>query len=302
MADDLQRSSALGQPGTAVRSFDLSCLKDASPPSPAYQEFFATRGFRYQISGVFCGSAGTSSILIAFRGDAEGPFPEPALALVRLLIPHLQQAAMLESELAALRSRLAGFSVYLDRCPYPFLLADGCGHVIYANAAANETTALRDGLAIATGRFSLMSPRDQNSLLKTLEDIAARRVTSIRRLDVKRLSGKPPFLLWLMPVPRSAAGPRGPAESTVSILIVDRGTTPELDLSLLRELFALTRVEARVTLRLAAGSSAETIAGETGTSLQTIRTHIRRILSKTATVRQGELVSVILRTVPFRAR
>jgi DNA-binding CsgD family transcriptional regulator len=48
------------------------------------------------------------------------------------------------------------------------------------------------------------------------------------------------------------------------------------------------------------GQSTEEIAAETKTSLETVRTDIKRILAKTSTARQGELISSILRAVPFQ--
>jgi DNA-binding CsgD family transcriptional regulator len=37
------------------------------------------------------------------------------------------------------------------------------------------------------------------------------------------------------------------------------------------------------------------------TSIDTVRTHVKRILSKTSTTRQGELISLVLRTAPFQS-
>ena len=98
-----------------------------------------------------------------------------------------------------------------------------------------------------------------------------------------------------MPV-RAAAGLYEP---TAAVLIIDTEARPELDHEVLSELFFLTPAEARVTAKLGVGHSAEEIAEETGASLETVRTHIRRVLSKTGTGRQGELISLVLRTAPF---
>src|SRR5207248_3085916 len=105
--------------------------------------------------------------------------------------------------------------------------------VIYANPAANEAAELRDGLAITSGQLSLISLKDQAEFVNVLEQVAAHRRPAFRRLEVKRPSGKLPWLLLLMPVPCSG----------VSVLIVDREARPELDPAILRELFSLTPAE-----------------------------------------------------------
>jgi DNA-binding CsgD family transcriptional regulator len=42
----------------------------------------------------------------------------------------------------------------------------------------------------------------------------------------------------------------------------------------------------------------EEVAAKLNISIETVRTHVRRVLSKTATNRQGELIALVLRTVP----
>ena len=102
-----------------------------------------------------------------------------------------------------------------------------------------------------------------------------------------------------MPLPGSSlVSPESP-RVPVAVLILDSESRREPDPTVLRVLFSLTPAEARVTGKLAAGRSAETIAKELGVSLETVRTHIRRALSKTSTERQGELISLVLRTAPF---
>jgi DNA-binding CsgD family transcriptional regulator len=86
----------------------------------------------------------------------------------------------------------------------------------------------------------------------------------------------------------------------VAVLIIDSEAQSEPDLAILRELFSLTPAEARVAGRLVLGLSVKEIAAEARISVETVRTHVKRILSKTSTDRQGELISLMLRSVPFR--
>jgi DNA-binding CsgD family transcriptional regulator len=54
-----------------------------------------------------------------------------------------------------------------------------------------------------------------------------------------------------------------------------------------------------VAAKLGTGIRAEDIAAKMRVSVETVRTHIRHILSKTSTGRQGELIALILRISPF---
>ncbi|MGF1624357.1 MAG: helix-turn-helix transcriptional regulator, partial [Alphaproteobacteria bacterium] len=63
----------------------------------------------------------------------------------------------------------------------------------------------------------------------------------------------------------------------------------------LRYLFGLTPKEAQLAVALASGLSVKDYAQEQGVSLVTARTHLAKLFSKTATVRQGQLVALLNR-------
>jgi DNA-binding CsgD family transcriptional regulator len=203
--------------------------------------------------------------------------------------------------LSSLQARLAACTFFLDRSPFPFLLTDTRRRVLYANAAANRITGLKDGIAVTSGQLSAMSLADQAALAKAIEKVDTRGV-SLRRIEVQRPSHKPPYRLVLIPVPSSAAMPLGSSQPVAAVLIIDTQAGPELDPDILRVLFSLTPAEALVTAKLGGGRRAEEIAGEMDVSIETVRTHIRHILSKTATGRQGELIALVLRTALFGRR
>jgi DNA-binding CsgD family transcriptional regulator len=64
----------------------------------------------------------------------------------------------------------------------------------------------------------------------------------------------------------------------------------------------MTSSEARLAARLAAGDELKTAAGELGIAYSTARTQLAAIFRKTETRRQGELVKVLLSSVPLRVR
>jgi DNA-binding CsgD family transcriptional regulator len=290
IAEDWCRTVGEGQPEGAIRTIDLE-------QSTTYPEFRAPRDVRYGLAGVFLRTADAPSMIIAVRGEQDGPFGEPAFATLRPLMPHLRQAALLQREVASLRARLAAFTSYLDRSPLPFLLTDARGHVLYANAAAHQIAGWKDGIAITSGQLSVTCAGIRAAFGKAIEEAATGRGRPLCRIEVERPAhNKPPYRLLLMPVP-SAAGLYQP---TAAVLIIDTEARPELDAEILGELFFLTPAEARVTAKLGVGRSADEIAEEMGVSLETVRTHIRRVLSKTGTGRQGELISLVLRAAPFR--
>ncbi len=174
--------------------------------------------------------------------------------------------------------------------------------MLYANAATREISELKDGLAIA-------KPRPAISLVSRKQDALFHQAVGKMASDPNAplaAPGSSPALAQEA-IPHNAhAGPSfgrcspGRLLPAVIVLIVDSDSQPEPDLAVLRELFSLTPAEARVAGKLVVGRSVEEIASEAGISVETVRTQIKRVLSKTGTDRQGKLISLILRSVPFR--
>jgi DNA-binding CsgD family transcriptional regulator len=82
----------------------------------------------------------------------------------------------------------------------------------------------------------------------------------------------------------------------LAISIFDPDRRIVVDESLLMSTFDLTRSEARICTLLAAGKSIDQIAREVKISHHTARTHLQRILKKTKTTRQAELIALALKS------
>jgi DNA-binding CsgD family transcriptional regulator/PAS domain-containing protein len=292
------RNISKSQPEGAIRTIDR--LDGEAMGQYTEPVSYTSGDVRYGLIGTFLRTGFGPFRIVAIRAEGDGPFGESAVSILRGLMPHLHQVALLQSEVNSLRMRVAAFAAYLDRSPFPFLLTNAEGRILYANAASGQTTRLKDGLAISSGCLAATFPGSHAALRGAIEDVAAGRSETLRRIKVERASRKPPYRLILMPVTSPAAIPLGLFQPATAILIVDTEAEPELDPEILGELFSLTPAEARVAGKLGEGRSAEEIAEGMGLSLETVRTHIRRVLSKTATGRQGELIALILRTAPFR--
>jgi DNA-binding CsgD family transcriptional regulator len=298
--DPLRLGTARSPEGTVGSDYE-ACPREEFEASAAFREFYAPRDCIHGMGGVILASGTGQSVITAQRGRKEGPFGEEEKSILRQLMPHLKRAALLHGELGSLRREVATFTGHLERYPYAFLLIDAERHVLYSNAAAREILLARDGLGIGNGRFSAISPKAEVALSKAVDELGSGQSRGLRRMEILRPSRRKSYRVLLMPIhdarpilPLSVAVP------AISVLVVDPESASSPDPEVLRELFSLTPAEARVSVRLVQGQSAAEIAAETGTSAETVRTHLKRILSKTGTNRQGELISLILRSTRFR--
>jgi DNA-binding CsgD family transcriptional regulator len=267
--------------------------------SPAYREFYGPRNWHYGMGGVILRTPHSISLITMLREKEKGPCVEAELALCRTLLPHLRRAALLQGELTALRSQRLAFLSHLDRYPQAFLLIDSDRKILVANTPGREVLDARDGLRVEGGRIRTASPAEDAALADAVRRLANERESRVSRLSVARRSHVSPYLLLLLPVPSRGAAPLGVSQPAVAIVVIDPENSFSPDTSALADLFGLTPAELRVTSLLVQGRSMEQIGVELKVSIETIRTHVRRVFSKTSTNRQGELIALVLRSVPF---
>ena len=295
-AIDPWMTKAARQPEGCVMADPEFCPRAEMEASTAFRKFYAPRNYIHGMGGIIQVKESGRSAISLTRSAEAGPFGETEKDVLRPLMPHLKRAATLHGELGLLRRKVELFTDHLDRYPHAFFLTDpDCG-VLYANAAARELSG--DGPRMEHGRLSLRSTSENAALQHAVKELSAERGEP-RRLVVQSSQGQP-YRLIVMSAKDMGAIALSTSLPAVSILAVTPEMRTEADVPLLRDLFSLTPAEARVAGKLATGQSIEEIATEEAVSLETVRTHVKRALAKTGTERQGELISLILRSAPVR--
>src|SRR5947209_7157918 len=191
LAEEAFEPARVGHPEGTMRLFHLGCPSALSRQSGARRESDPTQAVRYGLAGIFFRSADACSMIVAVRGEEDGPFFESALELLRPLLPHLRRATILHDEIFSLRSRLAAFAACLDRWPYPLLLTTAEAQIIYANLAVNDTR-FRDHLSISSGTLMLTSRRHSIEFTTALESVA-RNISALAWVELRRPSNGSPF-------------------------------------------------------------------------------------------------------------
>jgi DNA-binding CsgD family transcriptional regulator len=101
------------------------------------------------------------------------------------------------------------------------------------------------------------------------------------------------------PLRSAAAGSSFPTFAAL-VLVCDPDPVTALDAEILRAMYGMARAEAATATGLASGKTPAEIACDTGTSVETVRTHVKRAMSKTETRRQAELIAVVLHSPAFK--
>jgi DNA-binding CsgD family transcriptional regulator len=216
--------------------------------------------------------------------------------LVGGLVPHLQQALRVQTQLRAAIERSADVWDALDVMQHGAIIVGPECTVITLNPSAEELLRGHDGLHTYSGRIGATDPHVHHELHRALHVALFGGRSGMRggnSLLCRRPSGKRAFVIHVMPLHPTGVddNPRAPS---ALIVIKDPERETEPATILLRRLHGLTVGEAEVAVRLTGGTSLREIASELSVSYHTVRTHLQHVFDKTDTHRQGELIRLLL--------
>ena len=264
--------------------------------SAMYNEYLAPRGLHEGLRlDVWAGEGWIEDVSL-LRSWSAGPCTTAETELARGLLPHLQRAAAVARRLREATDLARAGAVALDALQAAVLLLDEAGRLVHANVAGAALLARRDGLTAHPAGLAAASP----ALTAALRAMALQAAGAEGRralagtLRLPRPSGKPALALVALPL-------RGETEWRLSrrpaalVFVTDPDARANLRVDQITQLFGLTAAEAALAADLVAGREVRDIAERTGRSVHTLRTHLARLLAKTETTRQTDLVRLLIR-------
>ncbi len=262
-----------------------------------YQEWLRALDIHHMVGAVFPGGDGALGVLGVHRPERAGAYDDTDRQKVSILLPHLQRAIWLGQQLSITAAHRAVAEEVLARIDAAVFAVDARCRIISLNAGGEALLHGASGLSASQGRLRL-----QDGLLD-------HRMVQIVRASVSTASGRPVPPGAAMVVPRDGRLPLtmimsplrplgfGVQTQPLALVIVRDPEAATLSTTALRELFGFTRSEAVIARDLASGISLDDVAERRGIGAATVRSHLKRILSKTGTHRQAEAVALIARSV-----
>jgi DNA-binding CsgD family transcriptional regulator/PAS domain-containing protein len=237
-----------------------------------------------------------SGRLALFRPPEAEPCGKEEMELVRLLMPHLVRSIELHTKIAHLENNSEILLNTLDRIPQAVILLDAEGKIKVLNQKSEAILSRNDGLTISGCELCARSAAENIALRKLVHDAAS--IASGKSMEnpggnalISRGLRLRPYCLTVTPLPPTALiGLETPA---VAVFIADPSnevTTPDAKLQFI---FRFTPAETRLAQHLMLGISLPEAAEKIGVSHNTVKTQLSRILEKTETHRQSELIRVL---------
>lgn len=247
---------------------------------------------RFLMAATFVVGATCTATLVFARSSCRSPFAESERFLLWRLLPHLAIAHRYAHRIRAAESDARALRAALDALPSAVAIVDSALRVTSANDLAEELLAESDPLGVRDGK--LVAPRSAASALASgvegvLDGVRSGEPRPTRTVTVARKADAP-LAIVLAPL---GVGPRRRSSRLLAIFH-DPSRVVQVDPRRIASLHGLTTVEAELAAALVEGLTVTEFAGRRGCTEQTARTHLKRVLEKTGTSRQTDLVRVLL--------
>jgi DNA-binding CsgD family transcriptional regulator len=252
---------------------------------PAYRDMLYPRGMGWASATAIALPTGDDMVIALERAYDQGSASPAVFETLNEVHSHLARASFVAARMQLEQARAA--SQVLALLGIPALVLAENGRILAANQLiealsgfigwrANDHIVLRDARA--------------DALLRTAIATADRDDTpGVRSFPVR--SKESAMIAHVVPIRGAARDIFFRCAGLLMLTPVSRPEAPSVEL--IRSLFDLTPTEASVARRLSAGQSVKAIAAESGTSTNTVHTHVNAILAKTGYSRQSDVVALL---------
>jgi len=234
--------------------------------------------------------------LACMRHRQRGPFDDHDGVLFKSLMPHLERAFGVHVRCEQVKSSLREMQSVLDTFDRAVLGLNRDGMVALSNRRAQAIVENADGLKLLDGRLVATSPEDdlklQSWITRCLESANWFDASSSVSFCLSRDSESLPLQLTITPY--APVLPDAHGQLAALIYVSDPAHTSRSCSHRLQQLYGLTPTECRLADLLCQGFDVREAAAKLRTTLETARFHLKRVLAKTGTRRQAELIRLML--------
>jgi DNA-binding CsgD family transcriptional regulator len=235
------------------------------------------------------------------RGLGSDPFTEEQVSFVQRLAPHFRRAIGLNRRLVGLQDEHASLETALGSLETAVFVLDRTGVICFRNAAGEKLLKKRDGLKASQGRLYTDDSSTQNLLAGLTRAALAEKGARGGSLPVPRRCSTRPLLVKIMPIARRSEFWLNSAQPCAILFISDPDTLACAVVDEVMGAYGLTPSERKLLSELIAGRSLREAADILEITRATSRNRLARIMAKTDTHRQSELIQLILRSsIPVR--
>ncbi|MFN0039178.1 MAG: helix-turn-helix transcriptional regulator [Burkholderiales bacterium] len=261
-----------------------------------YQEYMRPNGGGESIMSVFAKEGTRMGTAVVIRSISSEKLGAAFRHRLDAVTPHLDRAVKLSRRFAAIASEAILGHTVLDALTEPLACATSDGHLHRANLAFEDT--LRSGhvLFMEKGALRIGDPALQVQFVRAIRECcriaeggSSGDPEAQFTIRVDQLTGLPAFVTI---APLAAAHLKSWAGRPCALIRIDEPVQKADDGKLI-EALGLSVAEARLVSALLEGGTLAEAAARVNVALNTAKTQLASVFSKTGTTRQSELVALV---------
>jgi len=261
-----------------------------------YKEWLLPQGLFYSVFIVVKEKGGQIFYISALRSQQAGAFEDYHLRLLASLMPHLQHATRRGEYLWQLAIILDVF----DCMQFAVMVVDKRRRLLFSNRTTEEYLNNEDGIQIRDGKVWIRGRQNSSSFSNMIVRAAtgteqdgmsqSSKAIMVARGDRRNL----PLWVIVSPLTRRLRRVVCQEDEVALVYVIFPERVSKISETTLRTLFDLTHAEQKLAKLILEGYRLDEAAKHLGISINTARTHMKRIYAKTNTERQTDLVRLFL--------
>jgi len=263
-----------------------------------FNDYLLPQDTHHICGGLAMRNAGCTIMFGVQRDARTGAFASDDADFIRLFVPHIQRAVRLGHLFDLAHHQLETAEQALESLAVGILLLDENERLLHANTRAEDLLRRECGLRIHDGRLCVMQEADEQGLRDMLAVTRNRTRHEAAPVPESMLltpgPTDPQLLIVSCPVKRHLPHFHGPwPEVSAAVFVSNLADAGLLNHDVLMQLYGLTTTEAQLACALSRGHDLADLARDWEVSRETLRTHLKRVLHKTGTSRQADLVRLL---------
>ena len=263
-----------------------------------YREYVQPMGWGDGLSVILSKAEGVVHYLAFARAADAPPYGPADIELLKLLAPHIRRAYTIGNLIGRQRKRIEGLAQTFDGLAAAVFVLDDRGRVTYRNDSGAALLAQGKPLIIVNERLchvtgSLRGHGDR-AFERALRAAVHGTFDATQGSMVLEGTDESRHLVHFLPLAaRDRARTDDMSTASVSIFVTRVGFEAESPIKTIARTFSLTPREASILVALMEVGSLQEVAERHGVSLNTVRSQMKAIFTKTGVGRQADVVKLV---------